>query len=469
MKTRILSLILTIALLLTAFVGCSSDTETPKDIPDNTPTGTSPDAPETEPDYSWFTFPEETGKLTVYTAGAEFASVMDPAIRRFEEMYPETEVSYQTYDEDEYKTMLRTEIAAGKGPDLVLFKSNTFPDIYKTMSTDIFADLNPYFALDEEIDLSDFLAPVMDGGILNGKRYIVPVCYEMPLLLTTQSILDEVGVSKDEIATFDGFCEAAARFKEKHPDADLYIDLCGGFPPETVYIRTMYRNLGFNLIDYLTGTVTVDENRFRQCMDTIKLYYDPDYDVTDTSKEQSEGYYQGGALKNRLCLFDNFSTSSFSMNRGSSSYLAVNGESAVLFAQSNQNDGVTAEMGLCVAIPNGSVNKSAAWKLLKILLSDEIQGGHDENLYGHSYFWTGFPVRLASFQSFHGVDDDYWEESEALQNYVAILQSPTEALMIPNIYRQYISDEMMPYIKGEKAWDECWQQFLNTLELYKDE
>ena len=91
MKTRILSLMLTLILLLSTFAGCSS-TDTPKDSPDQPPTGTSSDAPETEPDYSWFEFPTETGKLTVYVDAAMGGSVMKPAIRIFEEMYPGIEL-----------------------------------------------------------------------------------------------------------------------------------------------------------------------------------------------------------------------------------------------------------------------------------------------------------------------------------------------------------------------------------------
>ena len=464
MKTRIHSLILTIALLLSAFTGCGKSEKTANNRAEN-----STPHDEIEPDYSWFSFPEDTDKLVIYTAGAEFSSVMDPAIRRFNELYPDIEVSYQVYGEDEYKTMLRAEIPAGKGPDLVLLLSNTFPDIYKTMSTDIFVDLNPFFALDEEIDLSEFVGAVMDGGVMNGKRYIVPICYDMPLLLTTQSILDEVGMSEREIATYDGFCEAAARFKETYPDADLYIDLCGGFTPEVVNIRTMYNNLGFNLIDYSAGELKIDETRFRQYMDTVKLYYDPDYDIKDTSKEQTEGYYQGGGLMRRMCLFDNFTTSKYGMIKISSSYLAGFEEKAVLLAQSNQNDGVTAGLNLSAAIPQGSANKANAWKLLKILLSDEIQGGHDPEMPSSSYFWAGFPVRLSSVPSYLNVDDDYMEESESLQRYVSLMQSPTEAVLIPNVYRQYIADEMLPYIRGEKTWEDCWNSFLNTMELYKDE
>ena len=132
----------------------------------------SADAPETEPDYSWFSMPEETNELIIYTPGSTYSSVMIPALEIFKKLYPEIEVSYQTYDTDEYQTMIRTEVPAGKGPDLVLLSSITFPDIYKTMSTDIFEDLNPYFGTDEGISLSEFVRPVMDGGVLNGKRSI---------------------------------------------------------------------------------------------------------------------------------------------------------------------------------------------------------------------------------------------------------------------------------------------------------
>ena len=139
MKTRILSLLLALSLLMSAMIGC-----------DRSPKSSNSEA-ETEPDYSWFSLPEETGRLTVYIAEDAYEAVLTPALELFRERYPEVEVNIETYNEDEYKTVLRKEIPEGMGPDLVLFQSNTFPDIYKTMSTGVFEDLNPYFALDEEI------------------------------------------------------------------------------------------------------------------------------------------------------------------------------------------------------------------------------------------------------------------------------------------------------------------------------
>ena len=75
MKTRVHSLILTIALLLSAFAGCGKSEKTANNQAENS---TPPD--EIEPDYSWFTMPEDTGKLTIYSPGSYYSSLLNPAV-----------------------------------------------------------------------------------------------------------------------------------------------------------------------------------------------------------------------------------------------------------------------------------------------------------------------------------------------------------------------------------------------------
>ena len=469
MKTRILSLMLTLALLLSAFAGCSSDTETPKDIPDNTPTGTSPDAPETEPDYSWFETPEDTGKLEIYSPGNLYSSLLNPAIEIFKELYPEIEVSYTILSDEEFETRIRTEIPAGKGPDLVLMTDTTFPDIYKTMQTDLFEDLNPYFGTDEEIALSDFVKPVMDAGLMNGKRVLAPLNYQLSILMTSQSILDELGMTAEELEPVDGFCEGAERFHEKYPDSTLFMDM-GGVNPAVGDLLTMYRTFGFNLIDYAKNEISIDETRFRQYIDLVKLYFDPDYDVADESMWDDEFYTVGHGLTDRRFPYDDSCGASYKSFVNSRTFMANDGEEPVLFVPKNQRDGVTAQVQLCVAIPKGAANKAAAWKLLKILLSDDIQGGHDENRWGNSFFWVGFPVRLSATKKMMSSEaEGMTPDGPEFDRFVEIVQSPTEAVLLPSIYTRYIQEQMLPYIRGEKSWDDCWKSFMNTMELYKDE
>ena len=40
---------------------------------------------------------------------------------------------------------------------------------------------------------------------------------------------------------------------------------------------------------------------------------------------------------------------------------------------------------------------------------------------------------------------------------------------MPSIYQRYIRDELFPYVRGERSWQDAYKRFLNTIELYKDE
>ena len=100
MKTRIFSLMLTLGLLLSAFAGCSTETETPTGSGQGSENDNAPS--ETEPDYSWFSMPEDTGKLEIYSPGNAYSSLLNPAIEIFKERYPEIEVSYTILSNDEF-------------------------------------------------------------------------------------------------------------------------------------------------------------------------------------------------------------------------------------------------------------------------------------------------------------------------------------------------------------------------------
>ena len=65
----------------------------------------------------------------------------------------------------------------------------------------------------------------------------------------------------------------------------------------------------------------------------------------------------------------------------------------------------------------------------------------------------------------------YLAHADALYpEFFELMQSPTEVFMTPLIYtNKFIRDNIVPYIRGEASWDDCYKKFLNALELYKDE
>ena len=271
--------------------------------------------------------------------------------------------------------------------------------------------------------------------------------------------------------SLDGFCDEVSGFHSLYEDADLFIDLCTVMPYNR-YITGLSSYLGFRYIDFGQSQVTVDEESFRKAMDIVKLYHDPQYDVTNVEKRYRDDgkYLFGGALILKNCLFDDFNPRSFNGYQAACRYLREKGEEPVLLVQSNWQNGVTAELSDYAVILESSPNKANAWRLLKILLSEDIQAGHDPGRYDLSYFWSGFPVRRDSLKMYLNFENDSESvENKEMADFITAVQSPTEAISIPIYYRKTIAEEFMPYFNGNKPWDDCWKRFINSLELYKDE
>ena len=478
---RILSLHLTLALIFSALAGCdrvdtlstSGETSYWKPEQSFTHTAEGEEGSETlaEADYSWFEMPGETDRLVVYTNGDSLKSVLDPAVRIFREQYPEVEVDYQVFGQDEYAAAVRTEIPAGKGPDLLLLEANTVQDIYKTMSTGLFENLDPYFYRDGEISLNEFVSGAMDGGLFRGERLLVPLSYTIPLLMTTRALLDEIGAKEEDLATFEGFCETARKYHAAYPDGLLFEDV--------VQVDPIFRNqinlfsfFGFRLIDYENGKLSADEKAVREYADLLKLFYDPDYILNDPEHKyrNSSNYHDYDCVLMRECLFSDWNTS-FSSYMITRTFVPEE-EGIVFFSPPNFQNGQTAVMDTMAAVPKASQNKLNAWRLLKILLSEEIQSGVDDNLAGHLHFWSGQPVRTGSLRRYLDARrkrGDYLCPGTMFDDYCALWEHPTEAVYMSAVYRQFIRDELFPYIRGERSWEDCWKRFVNTLELYKDE
>lgn len=480
MKARILSLIFTSVLLLHALAGCDSETPLSPSTQDEgrgkpvaSSSGDEADIKpeEIKPDYSWFDFPEETSKLTVYSNDGNLKSVLDPAIRIFREKYPEVEVDYRIYGEDEYDSVIRTELPAGRGADLVLLDTVTVKDVYKTMSTGLFENLDPYFAKDDEITLGDYVSGVMDGGVFRGERLIVPLAYSLPIYMTTRSLLDELGISAESLSTCEGFTEAAKRYRELYPDGTLYLDT-NFLDPLSPTMRKLYYAWNPAFIDYEKMEITAEEELIKQYADLLKLYYIPNYVVRDKSKDyrRSTMYTWQDSFLSKECLY-NDGCSGFS-NYMYARTLVPEKYGVFAFIPPSLSGGKTASIDLMTAVPKGSGNKLNAWRLLKILLSDDIQSGTDGSVANIRYFWSGEPVKKGSIRKVldsKRARGDYLCSTELFDDYCALWEEATEAVYMPIILQEYIRDELYPYVRGERSWEDCWKRFVNTLELYKDE
>ena len=427
-----------------------------------------------EPDYSDFVMPEDTGKLYLYVDSSMGKSIMNPAIERFKELYPDVEVTYEIVDPDAFDTRLQTELPAGSGPDVVFFLANSIPDVSKTMATGLFIDLGPYFETDAEIDPGDFVDGVMRCGMYQGRRYFVPLCFNAPILVARRSMLDELGI--DDPSDFSSLTEAARRYHEAYPDGSLFMD-SSSVETWSINLRYLVRFSGMRFIDYERGLIECDEEQLREIMDLMKIYYDPNYVENDKNKADrlNGDYMRVDCLLKNECLFNDYDNYYYAFSRVKKA-LAKAGDEAVAFVPRDMKGNITAEYVQSASIPQGAKNKLNAWRLIKILLSDEIQSARDESRLGNSIFWSGKPVRISALRKdfeyevgFWGLDIEDPEEQKLLDEFVELWSSPTNAQRLPDTVSRYINLELMPYVKGEKQWNDCYKRFMNTLELYASE
>ncbi len=485
MKNRILTLVLTLVLLLSALSGCGTESGTsdtgsaekpaqtgstaqtdPNNMSgdpgsENTTSGED-DSLYLAPDYSNFVMPEETDTLVLYAAES-LSKPMNTAVRLFEESYPGVKIDLQFMKESEFQNRVRTEVAAGRGPDVILTDSNAFPDIYKTMSTGIFEDLNPYVLNDADFDLSDYIESVMDGGVLFGRRYLLPVQYQYPMLLTTEEILTDIGVEAESLGTYQGFLDACTAYREKKPDGLLF-QFVGG---ETD-LRRLYEYSGLRMIDYEKIAVSFNEERFRQMIDICRLFEGtvPENGITKNSSE---------VLSEDECLFGD--GQSVLLMLWDCILLKMYGLNPVLTLGTDENDGATAQIVYYSAIPGGAANKRNGWRFIKILLSDEIQYGLDDTKQNQNpLFYAGNPVRKESLEKMiryyasRYMKDfpEYMTEDDVI-SFTQKTMAVTSAVMRPPVIFNAVRDNMTPYIEGKDSYEKCLGRLMNELELYKDE
>ena len=469
MKTRVLSLLLALALLLPCFLACNN-TDTPFSTEGGTISGDSmqnvdrEEAAETEPDYSDYILPEETDNLTIY--GFPF---YDDTLRRaldlFQERYPEVKIDYQLLGEDEYQTRLRTEIPAGRGPDVLIGNSSILPDIYKTMSTGIFTDCGPYMANDPEYCPEDYYEGVTKGGVMFGKQYLLPITFGMGCLLTTRELLEENGIRPDSLADWDGFISACIRYHENNPEKRLFNI---GSSYNLYYLSELFFRCGFRMIDYEKNEVSFDENRFREMVELCRLYCFP---TVPEDLVWGEGSLN---LRDRECFFLNETTSSISQILNECYLIDLDiREAPVLLSVPNEKGGVSAKMVTYAAIPEASRNKLNAWRFTKIMLSDEIQVEPQEGNWLGTAFGVGNPVRK---ESLHRIADTfqkyfYPDTDEIVEAYLSTADRINDAVMLPPIMKKYVQESMVPYIKSKDGsnYEKQLAKLKSTLELYKDE
>ena len=130
-----------------------------------------------------------------------------PTIKEFELMtkeftkeHPDVSLRLEMIPTDEEALQrLRIQIMAGKGPDVILMPRNStlISDPYQSMHNGLFMDISEYYDADTSFRKEDLNETIMEAGVYDGKRYIIPFYYDIPIAYIDVAQFEDQGGSMD--------------------------------------------------------------------------------------------------------------------------------------------------------------------------------------------------------------------------------------------------------------------------------
>jgi raffinose/stachyose/melibiose transport system substrate-binding protein len=137
--------------------------------------------------------------------------VRQGAVDRFNEKNPDAKISTNTYQNDAYKTKIKTAIGAGQAPTIIWgWGGGTLRTYVEAGQVD---ELTPWF--DENPEVKDKLIPSAFGpATIDGKIYAMPCETAEPIVLYyNKRVFDSVGVEPPE--SWDEIMALVPKFNEK--------------------------------------------------------------------------------------------------------------------------------------------------------------------------------------------------------------------------------------------------------------
>lgn len=140
--------------------------------------------------------------------------------RAFELLHGDVEVKVEylpteKQERDVFLQKLRTDIMQGGGPDCYLLPTDNtlildvpsqyvyteveplFPDVELAMRSGLFYDVSKLYDADETLPKGELNETIMDSGVVDGKRYVIPLRYDIPVIYARNDYLERVGLDLD--------------------------------------------------------------------------------------------------------------------------------------------------------------------------------------------------------------------------------------------------------------------------------
>ena len=310
----------------------------------------------------------------------------------YQEAHPNIELAFvspATNDLTEREAVisqLNAEILSGGGPDLFIMEgyrrteSNLFPDIEKAMANGAFLDLTEAMERQGLSREADFYTAVLDAGQWEGRQYVLPLGFSVPLMTSAADVLYASSFDLQRaMHTMDSLLTELLRIHEEQP----------------ILVITSIDPLGVlaqPVLDYEAHQVRLDTSAVRRALELEQVLRTGDiayglahgsFDPSDPAQVQ-DGFARGAP-------FAVLSKSDFSMNLLRQCQ-ALGIETSVMPVPNEEGTG-TAEIGSYAMGNRNTKYPEEVADLLLYLVSEECQSAA---AYADSDL---FPIRKGCMQA----------------------------------------------------------------------
>ena len=411
-------------------------------------------------------------KLKYYTSNAEddFSSLIKQynkiCLEKYDESYQIEIIEFE--NNDDMCTKMSTEIMAGEGPDIISLNQNL--PFEKLIGNEAFLDINSLINNDEtkdKIELDEYNSFIMNVGVYDGKRYIVPLSYGMDVLVSTQERLKQFNVSGNNGETltysnvsvkFSPFFNSTTNYSFVSNDSDtgLWFD-----HPMQLFSRFIN-----SYIDFDNKSTFFTDDEFKDNLDIMREM------VINTREDNSNALFDDLYINRSLPLIT-----------GKYAYYKSIGETPVVFRGLVKSDDIySAFLEIGFAINNNTKLQEQAYAFIKYALSDDCQmricGAKGNSLSAS----ISFPLNNKAYEQLKytasrvtddddriiGIDNDF------ISTYMKIADNVNQCTLYRDASHSYynssvIGDIVDKYLSGDISKEKFIRQLTAATEIYLTE
>ena len=408
-----------------------------------------------------------TASLVLYVPVSAEAQIQ-PLINRYQTFYEvEVEVVRVDGDYEAYAERVANDLASGKGPD-VLFLDYLDIDIAKAALNNNFLDLTDILAEDPDFSEDDYLDGVFEAGCFYGRQYTIPLSFFLPLFLSAQTRLEELGFHWDQIETTSDFLEEISRLTPYAQQSPSFQQMM----QSKNYVGMLNLASGISLLDYEKNTVLPDEGALREYLQAYKAYFPYDYDETGRSTLSNFG--ADNLVRGKyLFWLGSLMIADLTWNMDALIEASCGYALSVL---PDQNGEIVGSIDGQMAVNANTTNPLNAYRFIKMMLSADVQSSRNPLLSYVPIHKEAIKAIISGTYTFDVAGTTYGGRQSAYlteEELDTIIETLTEV----DRFTQPISasvnnimwETMLPFFRDEKSYENCLADLKNKLMLYLSE